>query len=61
MTINNKYKYGETVYFVNDPHQSEYIVSGFSIRPNRFVYYVSNCGTEVTADEFELSNEIRIW
>lgn len=51
---------GETVYFINDPVQDEYIVSGYTVRKNLIIYLVSFVGAEKSAYNFEISKEKKI-
>jgi hypothetical protein len=49
--------FGDKVYFKSDPTQLEYLVTGFMIRPGVILYFVSFCGQEEKAYDFEISTE----
>jgi hypothetical protein len=61
MKVDTHLEFGQPVYFKVDPQQLEYLVSGFLIRPNGLIiYYVSGCGQEEKAYDFEISTEKRV-
>lgn len=57
MTVETKYDMGDTVYFITDPVQDQFVITGFSVRPNGMIYYCSCCGEEKIAYDFEISEE----
>jgi hypothetical protein len=57
MKIETHLEFGQKVYYKNDPAQLEYLVSGFMVRPGNIIYYISFCGNEERAYDFEISTE----
>ncbi|CAL2094838.1 hypothetical protein [Tenacibaculum sp. 190524A02b] len=52
-----EYEIGETVYFVNDPIQEEFIITGYTVRPYGIIYLLSHCGSEKPAYDIEFSRD----
>lgn len=58
MKIDTHLEFGQIVYYKNDPSQLEYIVTGFLVRPaGLIIYYISFCGNEEKAYDFEITTE----
>jgi len=58
MTIKNKYEFGDSFFFLNDPEQREYTLVGLYINPGKTQLELSHCGDMVTAYEFEVTTEL---
>jgi hypothetical protein len=57
MKIETHLEFGDKVYFKNDPAQIEYMITGFLSRPGVIVYFISFCGQEEKAYDFEITTE----
>ena len=58
MTINNRYKIGETVYLVTDPEQYARIITGIKVRPGGLLMYELSCAEEASEHyDFEISDK----
>jgi hypothetical protein len=57
MTLQYNLKLGQVVYFKIDAEQVPYMVTGIMVRSSGLTYFVSYCGTEVVAWEYEITTE----
>lgn len=53
-----KYKIGDIVYLKTDELQRQRIITGYILRPNLIIYYVSYLSDESFHYDFELSETI---
>lgn len=60
MTIDNKYNFGQIVYLNTDVEQKPRMVTGFVIRKDGFLYYISSGETETSHYEYEMSSDKNI-
>ena len=62
MIINNKFEFGDLVYFITDPTQLGHLVTGFSVRKDTpIIYRLSSCGDEVPAYDYEITTDKTIF
>lgn len=52
-----KFKMGQIVFLITDPEQNERIITGWIVRPNQIIYYVTFCTNESTHYEIEIGTE----
>lgn len=56
MTVKSKYKFGDTVYVINDPEQKDFILVGMVVRPGSISYELSYLGDSIELYDFEVSD-----
>lgn len=53
--LKNKFKIGQIVFLITDPEQSERIITGYIVRPNQIIYYVTFGTLESTHYDIEIA------
>lgn len=57
MLIDEKFEMGELVYLKTDPDQLPRLVTGYTIRPNSIIYYISSGEMETSHYDIEITVE----
>lgn len=57
MEINNKFNIGEIVFLITDENQLQRIVTGFIIRKDSIIYYLSCGSLETSHYYFEIATD----